>query len=44
MNLEKNPTPPINDDRSTKKAKFSAQGEDDDNPEKLSFRDKLMES
>ncbi|KAL9416731.1 hypothetical protein AB3S75_039842 [Citrus x aurantiifolia] len=41
--LDKNSPPPLEDDRSTKKTKFRAQGEDGDNPSMLSFRDKLME-
>lgn len=40
--MEKNPNPPMADDRSTKKARFKAQGEDGDNPQPPSFRDKLM--
>lgn len=34
----------MNDDRSTKKAKFRPQREDRDNPEHISFKDILMES
>ncbi|KAL9429498.1 hypothetical protein AB3S75_031327 [Citrus x aurantiifolia] len=41
--LDKNSPPPLEDDRSTKKTKFRAQGEDGDNPSMLSFRDKLTE-
>ncbi|KAK9175423.1 hypothetical protein WN944_027430 [Citrus x changshan-huyou] len=41
--LDKNSPPPLEDDRSTKKTKFKAQGEHGDNPSMLSFRDKLME-
>ncbi|KAL9426689.1 hypothetical protein AB3S75_033470 [Citrus x aurantiifolia] len=41
--LDKNSPPPLEDDRSTKKTKFRARGEDGDNPSMLSFRDKLME-
>ncbi|KAH9751655.1 DUF4283 domain-containing protein [Citrus sinensis] len=40
--MEKNPNPPMADDRSTKKARFKAQGEDGDNPQPHSFGDKLM--
>lgn len=43
MNLEKNPTSPMKNDHSIKKAKLRTQGEDGDNPKQLSFRDKLME-
>ena len=35
---------PLEDDRSTKKAKFRAEGCDEDNPPLVSFKDKLMES
>ncbi|GAY45528.1 hypothetical protein CUMW_090160 [Citrus unshiu] len=41
--LDKNNPPPLEDDRSTKKTKFRAQGEDGDNPSMLFFRDKPME-
>ncbi|KAL9431996.1 hypothetical protein AB3S75_027078 [Citrus x aurantiifolia] len=41
--LDKNSPPPLEDDRSTKKTKFRAQGEDGDNPSMPSFRDTLME-
>lgn len=44
MSFEKNSPSPLPDDRSTKKAKFRAQGDDGDNPTPISFRDKLMES
>lgn len=40
--MEKNPNPPMADDRSTNKARFKAEGEDGDNPQPPSFRDKLM--
>lgn len=42
--MEKDLTLSINDGHATKKAKFIAQGDDGDNPEHFSFRDKLMES
>lgn len=40
--FEKNPSPTLTDDRSTKKAKFKAQGADGDNSMPFSFHDKLM--
>lgn len=42
--MKKDLTLSINDGHATKKAKFRAQGDDGDNPEHFSFRDKLMES
>lgn len=44
MSREKDHSLPMVDDHPTKKANFRAQGEDEDNPEHISFRDKLMES
>ncbi|KAK9187332.1 hypothetical protein WN944_018724 [Citrus x changshan-huyou] len=42
--LDKSSPPPLENDRSTKKAKFRQQGEDGDNPPVFTFRDKLLES
>lgn len=42
--LAKKDPPPLEDDRSTKKAKFRAEAGDEDNPPSVSFKDKLMES
>lgn len=42
-NLEKSSPPPLVKNRSTKKAKFRMHGEDEDNPNPLSFKDMLME-
>lgn len=44
MELEKLSPPRQELDRSTKKARFKAQGEDINNTETLSFRDKLIAS
>lgn len=42
--LDKSNPPPLENDCSTKKAKFRQQGEDGDNPPVFTFRDKLLES
>lgn len=42
--LAKKDPPLLEDNRSTKKAKFRAEGGDKDNPPSVSFKDKLMES
>lgn len=42
-NLEKSSPPPLVKNRSPKKAKFRMHGEDEDNPNPLSFKDMLME-
>ncbi|KDO46110.1 hypothetical protein CISIN_1g043089mg, partial [Citrus sinensis] len=42
--LDKSSPPPLENDCSTKKAKFRQQGEDGDNPPVFTFRDKLLES
>ncbi|KAH9800899.1 DUF4283 domain-containing protein [Citrus sinensis] len=42
--LEKSSPPSIENNRSTKRAKFKAQGVDGDNPPPVSFRDKLLET
>lgn len=34
---------PLEDNRSTKKTKFRSEGDDRDNPQPMSFKDKLME-
>lgn len=35
--------PPLEDDGSTKKTKFHSEGDDGDNPQQMSIKDKLME-
>ncbi|KAH9762496.1 DUF4283 domain-containing protein [Citrus sinensis] len=42
--LEKSSPPSIENNRSTKRVKFKAQGVDGDNPPPVSFRDKLLET
>ena len=42
--LEKSSPPPIENNQSTKRVKFKAQGVDGDNPPPVSFRDKLLET
>ena len=42
--LEKSSPPPIENNRSTKRMKFKAQGVDGDNPPRVSFRDKHLET
>ncbi|KAH9670348.1 reverse transcriptase domain-containing protein [Citrus sinensis] len=42
--LAKKDPPPLEGDRSAKKAKFRIEGDDEDNPPLVSFKDKLMET
>ena len=44
LGFEKIIPPPLQEDRTTKKARFRAEGIDVDNPYKPSWRDKAMEA